>query len=140
MPFFAARWQSAYSSLRAPGDGATRTELTVRCARLDDVLPADRRVDFLKLDVEGAELSALQGATETLRRHHPPVLFECTQDGLNAFHLNAHDVFSFLDGNAYKVFLPSQYLISGCPLDAIAFERAQQYPFQAFNFVAAFGA
>ena len=48
------------------GDGGT----TVRCARLDGLL-ADERPTFLKMDVEGAELDALKGATETIRKHRP---------------------------------------------------------------------
>lgn len=31
------------------------------------------RLDFLKMDIEGAEVAALTGARETLRRFHPPI-------------------------------------------------------------------
>ena len=48
-------------------DGGTTV---VRCARLDGLL-ADDRPTFLKMDVEGAELDALKGAAETIRRHRP---------------------------------------------------------------------
>ncbi len=47
-------------------DGAGR----VRGQALDRVL-AGRRVTFVKLDVEGAERTALQGARRTLREHRP---------------------------------------------------------------------
>ena len=38
----------------------------VSCRRLDHVVPAGRIVDFLKLDVEGAELEVLRGASRML--------------------------------------------------------------------------
>ena len=45
-----------------------------------DVKPLDSfelpALDFFKLDVEGAEVDALKGATETLKRCKPVVLFE----------------------------------------------------------------
>jgi FkbM family methyltransferase len=39
-------------------------EITVDVERLSTFLPADRRVDLLKVDVEGAELEVLQGIDE----------------------------------------------------------------------------
>lgn len=37
---------------------------------------ADRRVDFLKIDVEGYELAVIQGARETIRRWMPVIVVE----------------------------------------------------------------
>ena len=54
-----------------------RVELTrVRLCRIDDVLPADLPIHFVKIDVEGAELEVLRGAARTLRRWSPYVVFE----------------------------------------------------------------
>jgi FkbM family methyltransferase len=50
------------------GGGADATVLT----RAIDDLPVDR-VDFIKLDVEGAELAALHGAEQTIRRCRPRI-------------------------------------------------------------------
>ena len=52
------------SSLSATGSD------TVTAVALDDVLPNTRPTD-LKLDIEGAELEALQGARELISRSHP---------------------------------------------------------------------
>jgi FkbM family methyltransferase len=35
---------------------------------------------FIKIDVEGAELNVLQGATQTILLDHPTILFECWAD------------------------------------------------------------
>ncbi len=53
--------------------------LTVPMASLDN-LSAQKKIptpDFIKLDVEGAELLVLQGAKELLRKTHPVWLIEC---------------------------------------------------------------
>lgn len=54
-------------------DNATRdsvnwTEVTVPTVTLDEMFPKDPP-DFVKMDIEGAELLALRGATEILRKH-----------------------------------------------------------------------
>lgn len=57
-------------------DAAQPTEIRVQLRRLDEVVGPDRCVDFIKVDVEGAELEVLQGAVATLKRCRPMVLFE----------------------------------------------------------------
>jgi FkbM family methyltransferase len=50
--------------------------LSVPTARLDDVVGALPRIDFIKCDVEGHEDEVLAGAETLLRRHRPSVLVE----------------------------------------------------------------
>lgn len=52
------------------------TSIRVRKARLDQTLPADARIGLIKIDVEGAELEVLRGATYILRRDQPVIIFE----------------------------------------------------------------
>ncbi|MDP9002729.1 MAG: FkbM family methyltransferase [Myxococcota bacterium] len=47
---------------------ATVRTLAVKAVRLDDVVPHDRELTFLKVDVEGHEPDVLAGAQGTLRR------------------------------------------------------------------------
>lgn len=54
-------------------------EIPVKLRRLDDVIPPDVRVVFIKIDVEGAELEVLRGSTEILRHWKPIVYFECAK-------------------------------------------------------------
>jgi FkbM family methyltransferase len=51
----------------APSGGSDLTVLA-SCVALDDILPTDRRVGVIKLDVEGAELRAIRGMARTIAR------------------------------------------------------------------------
>lgn len=44
-------------------------ELTIEVARLDDIV--DERVDFIKMDIEGSEGAAIEGAKQTIAKYHP---------------------------------------------------------------------
>ncbi len=86
--FFVCRRATALSSLAQQSQaGSERIQVTL--ARLDDVLPADRPYQLLKLDVEGAELPVLRGARATLARHRPRVLFECGPGGPQGLRLRS---------------------------------------------------
>jgi FkbM family methyltransferase len=50
--------------------------IPVTTRRLDDVLDANEAVDFIKMDVEGAEVSVFRGALRTLAESSPIVVFE----------------------------------------------------------------
>jgi len=44
---------------------------SIKVIAIDTVVPKDKRVTFIKLDVEGAELESLKGAKETIKRCRP---------------------------------------------------------------------
>jgi FkbM family methyltransferase len=57
---------------------APRISITVRTSDLDTICSKSgiARVDLIKMDIEGAEMLALQGMTRTLRRDRPILIME----------------------------------------------------------------
>lgn len=51
-------------------------EIRVKLECMDDIIASDFKVDFIKIDVEGAELEVLEGAEFTIKRCKPIILFE----------------------------------------------------------------
>ena len=49
---------------------------TVPALRLDALLPTELRIDFVKVDVEGAEYDALRGCEQIIQRHRPVIVSE----------------------------------------------------------------
>lgn len=49
---------------------------TVRAATLDALLTSNERIDFMKIDVEGAEEAAMAGAMGVIERDRPDILLE----------------------------------------------------------------
>jgi FkbM family methyltransferase len=127
--------QSGFSGLQRHGDGQFES-ITVACARLDDELSAEDRVDFVKLDVEGAELLVLRGGERFFQRDHPYLLFECAPDGPSMFGFSPDDVFAEVTGLGYSVFTTQGWLQRQGALDLPAFRNALEYPYEAFNFFA----
>jgi FkbM family methyltransferase len=71
----------AASGLGSAGISASGSH-EVRCSTLDDSL-ADERPTYIKMDIEGAELDALRGATATLARNRPTL-------AICSYHLQDH--------------------------------------------------
>ena len=62
-----------------------------------------KRLDLLKIDVEGAELFVLRGAREVLSNLRPAVLFEVGYRNLRPYAILPSDIFRFLDDIGYRV-------------------------------------
>jgi len=74
-----------------------KTQIMVRSARVDTVVPLDGRTDLVKLDVEGFEDHALCGMEGIIRDSHPKMIFECFRKR------TAPIVESLLKNNGYKL-------------------------------------
>ncbi|MEM9386106.1 MAG: FkbM family methyltransferase [Pseudomonadota bacterium] len=56
--------------------GESKGALSVETQAIDEVIPQDRHVTVIHLDVEGHEVEALEGALETIARCRPLLLVE----------------------------------------------------------------
>lgn len=68
-----------YSGLKRrpyPSSNETVEIIKVQTQKLDNILPTDLQVDFIKVDVEGAQLQVFQGAIQTIKKYKPYILFE----------------------------------------------------------------
>lgn len=75
----------------------------VESVRLDDIL-LNQKVDFIKMDVEGAELLVLQGALNTLKRNKPQMLIEFNQNQLRSISsIDALDLAEYICQIGYKL-------------------------------------
>ena len=46
-------------------------EIQVELKQLDEVIPAETKIDLIKIDVEGGEFDVLKGAKNILKNHQP---------------------------------------------------------------------
>ena len=134
--FYEDRKRPGFSSL-APAEGVACDAYQVPLARLDDLVNAHQRVDFLKIDVEGAELGVLRGAESLFAHQRPIVLFESGPGAAERCGFSHQGVWEFFGRHEYDVFLLSHFLFDREPLDYTDFDRCHTYPFRAFNFMAA---
>lgn len=77
------------------GEGTTVTVKPLDHTQFDSV-------DYIKMDVEGHELSVLRGAESTIRRHQPIIHCELKQGALSRQGLVKQDVRSWLRDRGYE--------------------------------------
>jgi FkbM family methyltransferase len=100
--------ETGCNSLRPPAlQVGSYRPIKVHTTRLDDWLRQRgiQTVDFIKLDVEGAELSVLQGAVELLAKAPRPVLLiEVAEIRTAAWRYSAREILSFMERLGYVWF------------------------------------
>src|SRR5207245_472560 len=95
------------NSLRRPAVSEPIHTVRVPVRRLDDVLAESgvSKVDFVKLDVEGAELSVLYGAMKLLHREsRPAILAEVRDTRTQPWGYAAREILQFLARMDYRWF------------------------------------
>lgn len=112
-------------------------KIKVKSMRIDDIVPPDRPIGFMKVVAVGAELAVLRGAEQVIQRDRPVILFDCILMELENFGVAPKDFYDFLvQKHSYSVFFLKDWLANREPISFEVFEKAMHYPFQAYRFVA----
>jgi FkbM family methyltransferase len=93
---------------------------------LDDYLDSNRieLVNFLKMDIEGQELTALRGLSRALNRGAIEVIyFEVRTELLNRYGLVAEDIVQFLKQSGFRVFYCRERDLAGRSTARVTFSR-----------------
>lgn len=91
-------------------EGERSTE-TVSVTTIDKLLSSLERLDFIKIDVEGAELNVVRGGAATIGRLRPVIAFENERDvSAKRYDYTRDEFFGVFDALSYSL-----YDILGCP-------------------------
>jgi FkbM family methyltransferase len=78
------------------------SEVDVRSVTLDGLVNGSDDPDFIKIDVEGAELSVLHGSERLIERSHPALFFECDEDQAEISSFLSKRGYVFLDFSSMR--------------------------------------
>lgn len=129
--FFVDPVHSGYSSLASWREKAS--EIRVQCRRLDSIVKRSD-VDIIKLDVEGAELGVLRGATELFERCRPVVMYE--SGPADALGFTKEAMYAWFSARDYVIFAPNRLAGTGGGMDLAAYLDSHEYPRRTTNYFA----
>jgi FkbM family methyltransferase len=93
-------------SLRAHGSAVNCKAIDVQVSTLDDFMQASsfKRLDFIKADIEGAELLMLKGGINVLMRFKPMLMLEVQARSTCLFGYDPKDLFRFMQELGYAIY------------------------------------
>jgi FkbM family methyltransferase len=82
------------------------TGLAVTAVTLDGIAQDNRdlRLALIKIDVQGAELLVLKGATNILKNAGPALFIELHEEGLNRFGTSVAEILDYLSAHGYEAY------------------------------------
>lgn len=101
LPAFSGNSAASLRDLH-PSERSEKIEVPLR--RLDDFCKElqPERIDLIKIDVEGAELSVLQGGLQALRTYRPVIFMELLRKWAKPFGYHPNDVIALLGAEGYR--------------------------------------
>jgi FkbM family methyltransferase len=92
-------------------------EIRVRTRTLDELYPQERPLQFVKIDVEGAEYLVLQGGKRTLKRHRPYIVFEHGRGAASFYDVRPEQLYDLLRRELdMEISVMADWLEDGPPL------------------------
>ncbi len=112
-------------------------EIVVRTITLDEIIGGDEKIDFVKIDVEGAEMKVLKGAKKVIANSKPLVLFEFGKGASEYYNTTANDIYEYFEDLKMSIFTLKDWINKNGPLTINKFEELyeinSEYYFVAFQ-------
>lgn len=125
--FFYVENDPAYSGLRQriyDRPDPRIISIRVPLATLDDSIPDNEHIDFIKIDIEGGEFHAIKGGMKTIRRGKPVIVFEAGSKSTGQYGVSADDFFSLItEALQYEVSTMERWLNRKPPYTREEFAR-----------------
>ncbi len=123
--YVSARENMGMSSIFRHDTESGQTEM-VKAISIDQYVREKNieKIDIIKIDIEGAEMYALQGMTETLQNMKPLVMMELSDDVLPNTEFSKHDVISFMANMGYE---PRAINTIGIPVNSADYSDANYH-------------
>lgn len=106
LTFYYSPLMSGASSSQNITNNADAIKVECTTATIDDFMRDSKisQLDFIKCDVEGAELLVFQGGIETIRQHKPIVFSEMLRKWAARFNYHPNDIIALFVGAGYACF------------------------------------
>ena len=98
-------------------------EITVELKTLDEVIPPEIKIHFIKIDVEGGEFAVLKGAKQLIKRSKPVIVFECGLGASDYYGTKPADIYNFIAAEAgLKISLLKSFIQATAPMTLMEYE------------------
>jgi FkbM family methyltransferase len=110
-------------------------DIMVSKEKLDTLISPDIKIDFIKMDVEGAESEVFAGAAETILRNKPVIIFEHGIGAAPHYGTKPDEVFNHITNCNMQISTLHGWLRGNPPLNQAEFSR-QFYKDLNYYFIA----
>jgi FkbM family methyltransferase len=102
--------RSGFKEVIYPDSDQVVQEVRVKTVRIDDTIPHSKKVDLIKIDVEGAEYLVLDGARELISKDKPLIIMEFELEKSLVYKCDANKMYNTLDDFGFETFLLKDYI------------------------------
>lgn len=132
--FYINKKLSGYSSIISPNsDNKDYEKLKIKANKLDNLID-NEKIDVIKIDVEGAELSVISGGQMLIRSTRPIIYFESAPEINVIAGPNKEALWNLMQSLNYSVLLPNRLAHDDAGLTLHGFLESHHYPRRTTNY------